>query len=448
MIGDSYEWNLPKEVRDSLVVREEHNGKMETFIRWPINPEDTKFHVQIKNLLKENGYPSQEYNFFNGYLTASRSIIVENPDNGAVFSIKVSTNKTGGDWQDKDLNEGEFLDSKFAQRLQDRIVKSDAYELQHLKILPEPVGYMIKDKKSKIEQGFVVRTLGELATGEKYYLPAFSVFHQDLGVKLAKMNGSNSPEVFWKDNLIKSLAKATAEFAAHTGMFLTSSHSQQYLVELDKNFKPTGKIVFRDIGDSKGFAPFYENPIEKFDKKHYNHLMYDESDEGVCVTDYIEANYAPLRSMAIPQWIPGKFNEVMASRFLKHFEREFSKITHIKLKELQNNSKIDIDSDLTEYTSIVYNRQDTKGWKRFFELRDCFKGHAIRQIDKKSCKDLLEKFYQEEFTLDLNNERKKYQSIGHKRKRDETINQTRNETRNENRNETNATEMPLKRMKM
>jgi hypothetical protein len=72
----------------------------------------------------------------------------------------------------------------------------------------------------------------------------------ETGKKLAALNGSNDPATYWNEHYNQALGKALAEFMALTGMTYDSPHSQNFLVELDKDGKPTGKIVLRDFGDT------------------------------------------------------------------------------------------------------------------------------------------------------------------------------------------------------
>ena len=112
--------------------------------------------------------------------------------------------------------------------------------------LDEPAVFGIK----ALDQGMIIRMLGELPSRGKHYIPGFSVLHEEEGKHIAKLNGSDDPAEFWKEHYIKPLGRGIAELFAMTGLAYDSPHSQNFLVELDNNFKPTGKIVFRDLGDS------------------------------------------------------------------------------------------------------------------------------------------------------------------------------------------------------
>ena len=59
---------LESSISDSIIF--EKNG--EKYVRWMINPEDTKWHLELKEFLDKNKLDSNTYKFFNGYLTASR----------------------------------------------------------------------------------------------------------------------------------------------------------------------------------------------------------------------------------------------------------------------------------------------------------------------------------------------------------------------------------------
>ena len=236
MLSSDFANDLSPDIRDSLIF--EKNG--ESYVRWLINPEDTKWHLEVKKMLLESGIDSTEHSYLKGYLTASRSMIAFNPENGAAFSVKVSTNNTGGNWKDKkqtwdDANQIR----KISDWVKDTLKKMDT---KNLVIMDEPLGLGI----DSLDQGLIVRNLNDVPTGKHYYLPGFSALHTTEGKLLAQLNGSSDVVKFWEDNYVRPLAKAMAEFSALTGVYYDSPHSQNFMIELDENKKPTGRVVLRD----------------------------------------------------------------------------------------------------------------------------------------------------------------------------------------------------------
>ncbi len=232
---------IDPKIMQSLIF--EKNG--EKYIRWIINPEDTTWYKEVETLMLKNEIPVERKQYFEGYQTASRSYIIVDPVNKAEFSAKVSTDKTGGNWTDKKQTYEDAWQIRMVADYVNDLVKKGP-ELKNIILLDEPAIFGLKE----IDHGMVIREYGKLAKSGHYYVPGFSIMHDETGRKLAKLNGSDDPAAYWNENYNKPLARAIAEFVALTGMTYDSPHSQNFLVELDKNKKPTGKIVFRDYGDT------------------------------------------------------------------------------------------------------------------------------------------------------------------------------------------------------
>jgi hypothetical protein len=135
-------------------------------------------------------------------------------------------------------------------------IASKGVSFERLKVMNEISGTAMQWGQFAFD-GMVARDLGLLKKDGNFLLPAFAALNEKAGAEIAKHNGSNNPLAFWKRHLLIPLAEAMAELRAYTGMSHTSPHSQNILVELDKNLRPTGKIVIRDMD-------FYVDP-EVFD---------------------------------------------------------------------------------------------------------------------------------------------------------------------------------------
>ena len=248
MLEQDFAKNLDPRVRKSLIFTK--NG--EDYVRWVINPEDTKWHLELQRHLISRGLDARPKKFFTGYLTASRSMIVEDPNGTIAFSIKVSTNQTGGHWKDK---KQPIDDARQVRMVSDYVDETaERMKFKYLVIQNEPLLLGLKD----VDQALLVRSLADLTDNKVYYLPGFSAVHGSVGREIALKNGSTDPAKFWNEHYNKALANALAEMAARFGITYDSPHSQNFLVELDKNFKPTGRIVVRDFGDSYAMEEWFQ----------------------------------------------------------------------------------------------------------------------------------------------------------------------------------------------
>ena len=234
---------LRPEIYDSLVF-ESHGEK---YIRWIFNPEDNFYRDQvIEFVTKATGTTPEIKRKFVGYLTASRSTVVQNPDNGALFSLKASTAVTGGWWQFKKMT---AIAAQISRAYSDYIAKNAPKD--HLKsfvALPEPFAVIAED----IDVSFTIRDYPAFTNENIRMIPFFTALHTKYGAELAHELGSEDPESFWNEHAAEPWGLAMAEALAYYGFYPNSAHSQDFLVECDEHRKPTGRIYARDIMDSDG----------------------------------------------------------------------------------------------------------------------------------------------------------------------------------------------------
>lgn len=365
LLEQDFDANLDTNIKNSLFFTK--NG--ETYVRWLINPEDSKWHLEVKAFLEKHKIDSTPKKFFDGYLTASRSMIIVNPTNGATFSLKVSTDKTGGKWTDKKQT---WVDAKQVRNM-NRYVKETLpkVETETLVIMDEPLAMGIKD----LDHGMIMRSLNDLPDDEHFYLPAFSALHEGEGARIAKLNGATDPSRFWEKHLVEPVAKAMAEYFAATGSWYDSPHAQNFLVELDREMKPTGRIVLRDLGDTYILEDFVKNT-------KFGWITKDWDPNNVQVKK-ITTGIGFLHGNSAPNWLSGmEFKEYQWS-FYRIFEKRFSELTGIPYNELlQTESK----EALWSYSRKTY-QTTSDAWKKFIQYANCL-GGEIKTLAGEKCPDL------------------------------------------------------------
>jgi len=337
---------IPPDVRDSLIF--EKDGQK--FVRWIINPEDTKWHLELEKWLKSKGLSTQRHKHFSAYMTASRSYLLEDPKNGAQFSAKVSTNLTGGAWRDKK----QPIDDARQVRMAADYIRDNLAEkpMQLATVMDEPAMFGVAD----IDQAMLIRTLDGIKDEPKFYLPGFSALHDRVGALIAKKNGSSNPAAFWNEHYNKPLGRSLAEFTARFGLCFDSPHSQNFLVELDKDLKPTGKIIIRDFGDSYATAEFLlaQGRLEFLKKWESDNLLKGRIPMAIGV----------LHGNDMPSWMNEQKYRQWGIDFFKEYEAELSKQTGVPLAELK--------SDLHQsgrYFSKEYGVKSAAWTKHFQELK-------------------------------------------------------------------------------
>lgn len=334
---------LPKELLASLLF--ERNG--ETYIRWVINPEDTKWHKEVSAWLKKEGIPVVIDTYFKGYQTASRSYILEDPSSGYQFSCKTSTNKTGGNWKDKKQT---WVDGWQIRMVTDYIVEQfEMNKAEHLVLLDEPAVFGLKD----IDQGMVIRTLADLPKSKKYFLPGFSALHEVAGRYIAERNGSNDPVEFWNEHYNKPLARALAELFSKTGMIYDSPHSQNFLIELDADFRPTGRIALRDFGDMHLWKDFFaaKGRLDIVNRWEEGNII---SGKDIWMTVGVLHGNTP------PKWMTKNSYEKWISDFFLEYDKTLIKLAGLDLADTLGSISV---STGFSYSSKSY-KATTPGWKK------------------------------------------------------------------------------------
>jgi hypothetical protein len=222
----------PVQVRD-LFVR--GDGR----VMWPHHPYNSADTPFARAAVVEN-WP--------GRFTASRSVVVQDPRTGAAFSFKSPTNYP----HRTELQNGKIDLSGD--------VKFSVYRTQHLDAVDARLGpdskiILLKEifaaSRTAGGNGFVVRDLTPLQDGF-YYFPALSIPYE--GRRIAELNGVLFEE-FWGNSYAKLLGESKARMLIRYGLQMETPNCQNMLLQLDRNLRPTGKLVFRDISDSDFVTP-------------------------------------------------------------------------------------------------------------------------------------------------------------------------------------------------
>lgn len=304
------------------------NKNGEKYVRWILNPEDTQWHQDVADFLLRNNINPEKKKYFQGYMTASRSYIVVDPQTGAEFSFKGSTNRTGGNWHNKKQT---WEDGKQIRMMTDFVHSQLAKQprLEHIVLLDEPMAFGIK----ALDQGMVIRSYEGLTHSGKRYVPGFSIMHEKTGAALALDNGSRDPAAYWNEHYNKPLARALAEFMALTGMTYDSPHSQNFLVELTAENRPTGKIVLRDFGDTYISSEFF-TAIQRTD-------ILRTWEKGNVLSKYLSSGVGILHGNTPPRWINMVRNSLKNKSyfqwgrdFYKEFQKELLRQTGVEFTPL------------------------------------------------------------------------------------------------------------------
>ncbi len=266
----------------------------------------------------------------NAFLTASRSLAIQVGDE--YYTIKMPTDYPHGP-------KGQYQPGKAStsEDILDGINRMNYFTrvdseigLDPDLILAKEVA-MVADKETG--EGFLFRDLSFMKSGN-YYLPALSIPY--VGREIAEKNGIPVEE-FWQKAYAQLLGRSKAKLLLRYGAQMETPNSQNMLIELDKNLKPTGRMVFRDISDTvliEGVA----SGLGETD------VLKKDSENGVENAQIIQ-----------PYWSNS------AWRFDEAGEKSFSKKTLINWGHAHNQAYLqEIESalglDLSRFKNIILSR--------------------------------------------------------------------------------------------
>lgn len=348
MVGVDFAKSIDPLIAQSLIYS--RNGR--NFVRWVLNPEDTMWSDKVIQHFKAQGLRLQKQYYFTGYQTASRSYIVEDPANGSQFSVKSSTNVTGGSWRDKKQPIGEATDGRL---LSDFLTAQNRLRtFESFVIMEEPAIMSIQ----ALDQAVVIRDLVDLKSkdGKFIYLPGFSALHEVVGKEIATRNGSSDPYKFWTENYVRVAGTALGELAGRTGIQFDSPHSQNFLIELDTKLKPTGRLVLRDMSDLYIDSSYFK-ALQGPDSEILKKFTQTENVKG-----YTQAGFGPLHGNEKPSWVSEELYSKWKDIFFAEYESSFEKVTGFSLSPLKASKDQNYD-----YFGAAYKVGGTEEFKPFFE---------------------------------------------------------------------------------
>lgn len=185
------------------------------------------------------------------YLTASRSLVLADPKFRGL-SVKLPTDHPHGPNGEYQPGKADTADDVMVAITHSNHIKNMDKKLgpdEKMVMLPEVL--TISEVKTKI--GMVVRDLRQMDDGH-YYLPALSIPY--VGRRIAEHNGQ-SFEVFWQKHYAELLGESKAKLLLRYGIQMETPNAQNMLIQLDRDMRPTGRLVFRDVSDAvfvKGVA--------------------------------------------------------------------------------------------------------------------------------------------------------------------------------------------------
>jgi hypothetical protein len=286
-------------------------------VRYFLNPEDRHFRQKVIENFKAKGLNIEiQKKRFVGFTTASRSVIAIDTNTGMVFSTKSSTNRVQGvpqkkAWGWQESIEIAALNNAIAQLQGKGVFKTVDYQKD---VFFTGIGDM--------DLGTEFRELPGLKECKHYLLPGFAAMNEQLGAEIAEKNGSKDPSQFWQTHYAEPLGKAVAEHLAFVGLANTSPHSQNFLIELNKDFAPTGKIFFRDFGDAFAQMAFLRAQGAEKIVEIYSKIDTLRKEDNV----EIGVGFLHLTSET-PRWMDDDKYKQWGQVFFSQFELKLQKIT-------------------------------------------------------------------------------------------------------------------------
>lgn len=220
-------------------------------VLWPRHPFNQHVFTAFRN--------SPVVETWAGRLTASRSMVVWDRRRGLAFSVKTGTNYPHRTelQQAKLKSEEDVENALLRSNYMRRLDGEQGGAPRDLIFLHEVMTMLVPETATgagHTARGVVVRDLTPLLDGH-YYLPAFSI--QYVGRDIARTLGEDFATL-WKQGYADLLGRSKARLLLYYGLQMETPNTQNMLIQLDRNLRPTGKLVFRDMSDSIAVSPLME----------------------------------------------------------------------------------------------------------------------------------------------------------------------------------------------
>ena len=177
--------------------------------------------------------------------TSSRTLALPGPESGtALTSLKLATDHPHPDFHqpEKTKLREEAIDAVAWLRAIGRIDRL-LEPLRDIVLVSEVLVVLAAGRES----GFMVRDLRLFQDGH-YYLPALSL--PFVGRQIARDRGE-ALSVFWGRWFAESVGRAKARLFARYGLWYETPNPQNVVVQLRRDLRPTGTLLFRDVGDGE-----------------------------------------------------------------------------------------------------------------------------------------------------------------------------------------------------
>lgn len=339
---------LDPEIRKAMTFKGADNIE---YLRWVMNPQDTQYNAEMMAELKKRSIPFSVKNHFIGYLTSSRSCIVQDPVSGAIFSIKGSTNMTAGAWADK---KEPVRIAKAGRLLSDYLSRNfNAGENKNLRFIPETLAFYFMPS----DQAIIIRQYDTFKQGSnKVLIPAFTALHKKEGARLA---GGQNPISFWGEHFAKPTYHALSQLALNYGIIYNSAHGQNFLLEYEDG-RLTGRIyardyidadlqgeVFRARGEQKALAlysTFTQNKVKEI-PKDYGYLTVSAS-----------LTHMPING---PKNMPSTWMKSVDDKYYE-IKEWIEKFPEVYRQEVAEKLKVNIDPSPSESRAQFSEKQTVK----------------------------------------------------------------------------------------
>jgi hypothetical protein len=179
-----------------------------------------------------------------GRWTSSRSIAIPPVGRSSFFSIKLATDHPHPDWHQPEKTQlrEEALWTVASLDVVDRADRWLGGPDPEVRLMRECLVIQVEGS----EAGCIVRDLSFFQDGH-HYLPGAAL--PFVGPQLARLAGVDFADYFG-EHFASSVGRAKARLFARYGLWYDTPNPQNLLLQLDRNYAPTGAIVFRDLGDT------------------------------------------------------------------------------------------------------------------------------------------------------------------------------------------------------